>query len=72
MVQEYKNSDLDLFQKMNIQDPKDNFVNKKKRIKSSSDLEKIVEEALKSNQKTILIAIYNNQNQKRYIGVKLD
>ena len=44
----------------------------KKRIKSSSDLEKIVEEALKSNQKTILIAIYNNQNQKRYIGVKLD
>ena len=44
----------------------------KNRIKSSSDLEKIVEEALKSNQKTILIAIYNNQNQKRYIGVKLD
>ena len=33
MVQEYKNSDLDLFQKMNIQDPKDNFVNKKKRRK---------------------------------------
>ena len=32
----------------------------------------IIEEALKSNQKTILIAIYNNQNQKRYIGVKLD
>jgi serine protease Do len=27
---------------------------------------------LKSNQKTILIVIYNNQNQKRYIGVKLD
>ena len=36
MVQEYKNSDLDLFQKINIQDPKDNFVNKKKRIKSSN------------------------------------
>ena len=44
----------------------------KKKIKSSKDLEKIVELALKSNQKTILIVIYNNQNQKRYIGVKLD
>ena len=39
---------------------------------STKDLENIVEAALKSNQKTILIAIYNNQNQKRYIGVKLD
>ena len=44
----------------------------KKKIKSIKDLEKIVESALKSNQKTILIVIYNNQNQKRYIGVKLD
>ena len=44
----------------------------KKKIKSKEDLEKIVEAALKSNQKTILIVIYNNQNQKRYIGVKLD
>ena len=44
----------------------------KKKIKSIQDLEKIVEETLKSNQKTILIAIYNNQNQRRYIGVKLD
>ena len=32
----------------------------------------IVDKALKSNQKTILIVIYNSQNQKRYIGVKLD
>ena len=44
----------------------------KKKIKTTKDLENIVEAALKSNQKTILIAIYNNQNQKRYIGVKLD
>ena len=44
----------------------------KKKIKSTNDLEKIVETALKSNQKTILIVIYNNQNQRRYIGVKLD
>ena len=44
----------------------------KKKIKSKKDLEKIVEEVLKSTQKTILFAIYNNQNQRRYIGVKLD
>ena len=44
----------------------------KKKIKSTKDLEGIVDVALKSNQKTILIVIYNNQNQKRYIGVKLD
>ena len=44
----------------------------KKKIKSIKDLEDIVSKALKSNQKTILIVIYNNQNQRRYIGVKLD
>ena len=44
----------------------------KKKIKSIKDLEKIVETTLKSSQKTILIAIYNNENQRRYIGVKLD
>jgi len=44
----------------------------KKKIRSIKDLEEIVDRALKSNQKTILIVIYNNQNQRRYIGVKLD
>jgi serine protease Do len=44
----------------------------KKKIKSTKDLEDIVNKALKSNQKTILIVIYNSQNQRRYIGVKLD
>jgi serine protease Do len=44
----------------------------KKKIKSVKDLEDIVNKALKSNQKTILIVIYNSQNQRRYIGVKLD
>ena len=44
----------------------------KTRIKSAKDLEKIVKDVLKSNQKTILLAIYNNQNQRRYIGIKLD
>ena len=42
------------------------------KIRTVSDLEKIVKDVLKSNQKTILLAIYNAQNQRRYIGVKLD
>ncbi len=44
----------------------------KRRIKSASQLNNLVNTALKSQNKTILIAIFNNQNQKRYIGVKLD
>ena len=44
----------------------------KKKIKSIKDLEEIINNTLKSSEKTILIAIYNNQNQRRYIGVKLD
>ena len=43
-----------------------------KKIKSAKNLEDILDTVLKSNQKTILIVIYNNQNQRRYIGVKLD
>jgi|TARA_B110000967_G_scaffold3905_1_gene4003 serine protease Do len=44
----------------------------KKKIKSIKDLESIIDTALKSNQKTILVVIYNSQNQRRYVGVKLD
>ena len=44
----------------------------KKKIKSADELRDITKEVLSSNQKTILLAIYNNQNQRRYIGVKLD
>jgi serine protease Do len=44
----------------------------KKKIKTIGDLQKIVKTALKSSEKTILVVIYNNQNQRRYIGVKLD
>ena len=44
----------------------------KKRIKSADDLRNVIKGVLNSNQKTILLAIYNNQNQRRYIGVKLD
>ena len=43
----------------------------KKKIKNSNDLTQAVKQVLKSNQKTILLVIYNSQNQRRYIGVKL-
>ena len=44
----------------------------RKKIKTIGELENLVKIALRSNDKTMLIAIYNNQNQRRYIGVKLD
>ena len=44
----------------------------KKKIRSVKDFEKIINDVLQSNEKTMLIAIYNNKNQRRYIGVKLD
>lgn len=44
----------------------------KKKIRTANDLISITNEVLNSNQKTVLLAIYNNQNQRRYIGVKLD
>jgi len=44
----------------------------KKKIKTVGDLKNIVNSALRSSDKTILIVIYNNQSQRRYIGVKLD
>jgi len=43
----------------------------KKKINSANELEKIVNQVLKTNQKTILLVIYNSQNQRRYIGIKL-
>ena len=43
----------------------------KRKIKTIGDLQNTVKTALRSSDKTILIVIYNNQNQKRYIGVKL-
>ncbi len=43
-----------------------------KKIKTAGDLKNIVNTALRSSNKTIQIVIYNNQNQKRTIGVKLD
>ena len=44
----------------------------KKRIRTVDDLNRVVKEVLNSNQKTILLVIYNSQNERRYIGIKLD
>ena len=44
----------------------------KKKIRTVDDLNQALKQVLNSNQKTILLVIYNSQNQKRYIGVKLD
>ena len=43
----------------------------KKKIKTAGDLKNIINSAIRSSKKTIMIAIYNNQNQRRYIGVNL-
>ena len=43
----------------------------KKKINNAKDLEKVTTEVSNTNQKTILFVIYNSQNQRRYIGVKL-
>ena len=44
----------------------------KKKIRSTDDLNQVLQKVLKNNQKTILLVVYNSQNQRRYIGVKLD
>ena len=44
----------------------------KKKIKTIGELDTQVKIAKRKIDKNILIAIFNNQNQKRYIGVKLD
>jgi len=44
----------------------------KRKINTIGDLNNIVKMTLKSSEKTLLIAIYNNRNQRRYIGVKLN
>ena len=44
----------------------------KRNINTPGDLNIVVNSTLRSTEKNILIVIYNNQNQKRYIGVKLD
>ena len=44
----------------------------KKKIKTPGDLDNIIKSAIVSKNKSILIVIYNNNNQKSYIGIKLN
>ena len=44
----------------------------KRKVRNENDLNQAIKEVMSSNQKTILLAIYNTENQRRYIGVKLD
>jgi len=44
----------------------------KRKVKTPGDLDNIVKASIVAGNKTILIVIYNNQNQKSYIGIKLN
>jgi len=44
----------------------------KKKINTIGDLKNTIDKTLRSSEKTLLIAIYNNENQRRYIGIKLN
>jgi serine protease Do len=44
----------------------------KKKIKTINDLDQVVKKVLGSNQKTILLVIYNIENSREYIGINLD
>ena len=44
----------------------------KKKIRSIDDLNQALNQVMKTNEKTLLLVILNSQNQKRYIGVKLN
>jgi len=44
----------------------------KRKIKTPGDLDNVVKSAIMAKNKSIVIVIYNNQNQKSYIGVKLN
>ena len=44
----------------------------KNKIKTPGDLNNIVKKTLKAKEKNMLIVIYDNQNQRRYVGIKLD
>ncbi len=44
----------------------------KKKIKDIKDLNQALDQVLNTNEKTLLLVILNSQNQRRYIGIKLD
>ena len=41
-------------------------------VKNSSDLNKIVDGIFKKGEKTLLLTVINNKNQRRYLGVKIN
>ena len=43
----------------------------KKQINSVEMLKDIVNDVLKSEESNLLIVVYNNRNQRRYLGVKI-
>ena len=44
----------------------------KRKIKTPGDLDNIMKSAATAKTKSMVIVIYNNQNQKSYIGIKLN
>ncbi len=44
----------------------------KKKIRNINDLNQALNQVLKTSERTLLLVVYNSQNQRRYIGVKLD
>ena len=44
----------------------------KKKIRNINDLNRVLNQVLNTSEKTLLLVVYNSQNQRRYIGVKLD
>jgi len=44
----------------------------KRKVKTPGDLDNIIKSSIVAKNKTIVIVIYNNQNQKSYIGIKLN
>ena len=44
----------------------------KKKIRNIDDLNQALDQVLSTNEKTLLLVIFNSQNQRRYIGVKLN
>ena len=41
-------------------------------VKSSTDLKKLVENIFNKGEKTLLLTVINQNNQRRYLGVKIN
>ena len=44
----------------------------KSTVKSSSNLKKLVDDIFKKGEKTLLLTVINQNNQRRYLGVKIN